>query len=521
MMTEIKNELNRVNNLVETENGALGFKNAENPLNTLNFRVPSLRGGIDDETISLFKRALNENLEYTVKWLFFMRDIRGGLGERDTFVRLYKSYYVEYPTQAIATLSLISEFGRWKDVVDIAFKCNIDVLKNACFSLIETQLKKDVTNFQNGKSISLLAKWAPSINATSNARRQALELIGYLGMTNGAYRKMLSKLRGYIDVLERKTCGNQWDEIDYNTVCSNANLRYSDAFMKHDEVRRRAYLEDLKNPTSGTKMNASVLYPHEIWNKYKNKNGFYRSISSTDDALEAMWNNLKEIGECGNTMVVVDGSGSMTCNVPNSNVQAIDISRSLGVYFAERCSGEFHNKMIEFSSRPKFIDIDKCETLRDKINHVSNYNDCSNTDIEAVFDIILTAAKKHNIPQDDMPARILIISDMEFDCATTHYCGWGHTNRFDYKTLFETISAKYEAEGYILPRLVFWNVNSRTNTIPVTENEAGVALISGYSVNLVKMVMSNKTDPWEILKETLDSDRYKVVGDVLKEIENV
>ena len=110
---------------------------------------------------------------------------------------------------------------------------------------------------------------------------------------------------------------------------------------------------------------------------------------------------------------------------------------------------------------------------------------------------------------------------MEFDCATTHYCGWGHTNRFDYKTLFETISAKYEAEGYILPRLVFWNVNSRTNAIPVTENEAGVALISGYSVNLVKMVMSNKTDPWEILKETLDSDRYKVVGDVLKEIENV
>lgn len=513
MMTELKNEINRVNNLGVTENGAVGYKNSVNPLTTLNFQIPSMRNGVNDDIKSLFRESLETNFEYTVKWLFFIRDIREGLGERDTFVRLYQVYFDEYPEQAKNTLSLVSEYGRWKDVVDIAFGSNCD-LKNFCFKIIKNQLSEDIVGVQSKKSISLLAKWMPSINASKKARVRAIELIKYLGMNNCSYRKMLSKLREYIDVLERKTCLNKWEEIDYNKVCSNANLRYSNAFMKHDSERRREYLESLLNPNSGTKMNASVLYPHEIWHKYCKD--IYSHNIKKDDALESMWSNLKEMGDCGNTMVVVDGSGSMAGNIPYSSIRAIDVSRSLGVYFAERCTGEFHNKMIEFSADPQFIDIDGKDNLCDKISHMNKFTDCTNTNIEAVFNMILKTAEKYNIPQSDMPERILIVSDMEFDYATTQG-GWSYdSNKFDWVPLFEGIKKDYDDKGYKLPKLVFWNVNSRTNTIPLNENKAGVILVSGFSVNTIKMVMSNNLDPWEVLKETLDSDRYKIVDEKIK-----
>lgn len=513
MMTELKNEIERVNNLGVTENGAVGYKNSVNPLTTLNFQVSSMRGGLSEEFKSLFVESLELNFEYTVKWLFFIRDIREGLGERDTFVGLYQLYFDKYPEQSKHTLSLVSEYGRWKDVVDIAFGSNED-LKNSCFEIIKKQLSKDVIGVQKKESISLLAKWMPSINASKKTRLRAIDLIKYLGMNNCSYRKMLSKLREYIDVLERKTCSNKWGEIDYNKVCSNANLRYSDSFMKHDTERRKEYLESLLKPNSASKMNASVLYPYEIWHKYCKD--IYETHINKDDALENMWNNLKDMGICGNTMVVVDGSGSMIGCIPNSNIRPIDVSRSLGVYFSERCTGEFHNKMIEFSSNPQFIDIDGKDNLCDKITYMNRFDDCSNTNIEAVFDMILKTAEKHNMSQSDMPERILIVSDMEFDQATTHY-SWGISDypKFDWVPLFEKIKKDYENKGYKLPKLVFWNVCSRTNTIPLNENESGVILVSGFSVNTIKMVMSNNLNPWEVLKETLDSDRYKIVGEKL------
>ena len=520
-MTELKNELNRVNNLVETENGGIGYKSTGKDLLDLNFRIPSMRGGVVAQDLDQFEDALYKNKEYAIKWLFFVRDIRGGLGERDTFTRLYLKYFEVYPVEAIATLSLISEYGRYKDLVDITFTTNNDQLKSEGLKLIEKQLRQDITNCQNGKPISLLAKWLPSINSSSKARRQAKEIARSLGLWFVLYRKTLSKLRAYLDVTERKTCGNQWGEIDYNKVSSNANLRYSDAFLKHDETRRRKYLNDLLNPTSDTKvkMNATVLYPHEIWSKYThNGHGWYNQIAK-DDSLEAMWQNLKDMGNTGNTLVVVDGSGSMCTSIPNSSSQAIDVSRSLGVYFAERCTGEFHNKFIEFSSNPQIIDFSDKKTLVDKINFVRKFDDCSNTDIEKVFRLILSTAVRNNMSQEDMPERILIVSDMEFDCATTQTGCWNQ-NKFNWIPLFESLRQEFAKKGYKLPRLVFWNVNSRTNTIPVTENEAGVALISGFSTNLVKMVMSGETDPWLVLKETLDSERYKLVGDTLNSIKS-
>jgi len=520
-MKEFENEINRANSLQCTENDAVGHSTTCNILVDLNFKVPSFRKGVPTDALFAFEDAMRNNLSYAIKWLFFLRDAREGLGEKKSFVEFFTQFFSFDKGKAAKVISLVGEYGRWKDLFDIMKYANNDELKGVCFNVVKEQLKNDIDNFTAGKSISLLAKWIPSINASDSARPMALELRDYLELSSKEYRKMLSKLRAYIGIVENKTCANRWNEIDYEAVPSRANLRYKDAFLKHDGQRRQEFLDAVLDTTSENqpKMNASVLYPHEIWAKYVHRDESrwvnYNKLT-LDKSLEALWQNLKDTPNCGNTMVVCDGSGSMESSIGGSSVRAIDVSRSLSVYFAERCEGEFKNKFIEFSSHPHFIDINGQNTLLDKIKHVAKYDDCSNTDIEKVFMLILSTAKKYQMKQSDLPERILIISDMEFDGATT-INRWSGNFQSRMNTLFENITREYNIAGYKMPRLVFWNVNSRTNTIPVTENENGVALVSGFSVNIVRMVMSGKTDPWEVLKETLDNERYSLIDKALSD----
>lgn len=528
MVNELKNEIKKQNNYQLTENGAVGYKSTGSLLTDLNFRVSSMRNEVTADDMNIFVQAMKEDLEYTIKWLFFMRDIRYGMGERDTFQKFYMKYTLYFPKEAKATFKLISEFGRWKDVIDIINMDTYDILGG--MDLVKDVLYNDMKNCMEGKSITLLAKWMPSINASGKARIQAKKFIKHFGLSKESYRKMLSKLRAYLDVTEVKTCDNRWSEIDYNKVSSNANKRYTDAFKKHDNERYMEHclkaLDTSTNPN--VKMHASVLFPHEIWDKYTKLPGlsyndcYYRGkgyydnnsieTAPADISLEAMWKNLAEIGDCGNTMVVVDGSSSMTCRI--KNLKPIDIARSLGVYFAERCKGEFNNILMEFSSKPKLIDINDCKTLRDKIIKISNYTDCSNTDIEAVFMLILQTAVNANMNQSDLPDRILIVSDMEFDRASNNT----RCNIYGMKGLFEELSDRFMKYGYKLPKLVFWNVCSRTNTIPVVENEFGVILVSGFSPNIMSMVMCGETDPWLALKKKLDDKRYNCISDILKSL---
>ena len=370
-------------------------------------------------------------------------------------------------------------------------------------------------------SISLLAKWLPSENASSKETKRYANIIrNGLGMTSREYRKMLSKMREYIDVVERKMSAKEWVDINYEAVPSRANLIYNSAFLRNDEDRRRLYLGALEKGEA--KINASVLFPHDIVHKYA------YSYNRVDAALEGMWKALPDtVKGCGNTIVVADGSGSMQCNVGgNSGVTALEVANSLAIYFAERSSGEFKDKYITFSERPQFVDLSQGKNLREKLIVARQYNEVANTNIEAVFDLILSTAVNNHMRQEDIPANILIVSDMEFDsCATSgapatrSSYGWYMSSRVrPTEALFETIAKKYAAHGYKLPRLVFWNVNSRTRTVPVKNNDLGVALVSGFSVNIVKMVMSNKTDPYECLLETLNGERYKAVEDAVKNI---
>lgn len=501
-MNAMQNEMLENFNHSVTENGAGGYRTTGKSLLDINFAVASLRSASENEVIERFKRAFFDDKILAMKWLFFARDIRGGLGERRLF-RTAMSFVADYePATVEKVIHLIPEYGRFDDMWALL---DDEKLRPVVMEYVKKQLDSDIKNCNDNKPVSLLAKWLPSCNASSASSKKYSKIIRqYLDMTESAYRKTLSWLRKYIDVVEVKMSAKQWGDIKYEAVPSRANLIYNDAFLRNDEERRREFLAQLEK--GEVKINAGTLFPHDIVHKYCN--GGYRGLKAYDATIEGLWKSLPDLVDgCGNTIVVADGSGSMTVPVGGTSTTALEVANALAIYFAERSSGEFKDKYITFSSRPQFVDFSRGQSLRDKISIALGHSEISNTNIEAVFDLILSTAVRNNMCQEDIPANILIISDMEFDCATTGRIG---------ANLFKTIEAKYRNYGYKLPRLVFWNVNSRTNTIPVRENDMGVALVSGFSVNICKMVMSGKTDPFECLLETLNSERYQLVEDALK-----
>lgn len=503
-MNAIANELNNETKL--TENGAVGYRTSGKKLLDLNFAVASLRRASETEIINKFMDAYWENPVVAMKWLFYARDIREGLGERRLFRAVFNHLAKEKPEIIRAVCDFASEYGRYDDLW-----CLLDTdLKKDVISIVAEQIDRDRYNMANNQSISLMSKWLPSENASSDeTKRYATIIRKGLDMTSRSYRKMLSEMRKYIDVVECKMSAKQWNKINYETVPSRANLIYNNAFLRNDEERRRAYLGALEK--GEVKINAGTLFPHDIVHKYMSGSIWGQSLKSLDATLEGLWKALPNtVKDVENTIVVADGSGSMTCNVGgNTGVTALDVANALAIYFAERASGEFKDKYITFSSRPQLVDFSNAKTLRDKIGIALRHNEVANTNIEATFDLILKTAVNNHMSQEDMPKNILIISDMEFDSAGGYYVN---------ETLFTTIAKKYAAHGYNLPKLIFWNVNSRTGTIPVKENKLGVALVSGFSVNIVNMVMSNKTDPYECLLETLNTERYQPIENAIKDI---
>lgn len=490
-----------------TENGAVGFATEGHKLVDLNFAIPSFRKQVNT---ALFEQALNEDKVLTLKWLLFLRDVRGGVGERKSFrdfmVYLAKAHE-DIAVKLINEVD-IAEYGRWDDILDIYFNVKSKKVQFAIRSKVIGQFIDDMKNYKEGKPISLLAKWMPSVNASSAETVKRGHIIKkWFEFSAKEYRQVLSKLRKHIDIVERKMSANEWNKIDYSAVPSKANLNYGDAFMEHDEQRRSEYIESLKK--GETKINAQAMFLHDIVHKYRN--GWNNNV---DETLEALWNAQDKVKGFENTLVVRDGSGSMTVGIDNkSNVSALEVASSISLYCAQNNSGEFKNKFITFSSRPQMVTVNS-DTLYGNLRIMNHYDDCSNTNIEATFDLILDTAVKNHMSQEDMPKTVLIISDMEFDSvASGGYC-WGERTPTVNKALFEIIGNRFKKKGYKLPKLVFWNVNSRTGTIPLTENEMGVVLLSGFSKNLMSMVMSSQLDPYKALVEQLNVPRYAVIDKV-------
>jgi len=505
-MNNLKRTLGEDFNVSVTENGAVGYRTSGKELLDLNFAVSSLRSETSKHIKQRFAKAFFEDKLLAIKWLFFAGDVRGGLGERRLF-RIGMEYLANNEKDiAVKLLKLIPEYTRWDNLAIL-----LDTsLYDEVVSIIRYQLNSDMHNMQHKQSISLCAKWMPSVNASSSeTRRLAKLLVGKLGITERQYRKMLSALRSYIEVVEVKMSNREWSGIDYSAVPSRANLIYNNAFLRNDEQRRREFLNKLEKGEA--KINAGVLFPHDIVHKYMGRAGWSMKVKSMDTALEEMWKALPDyVKENGNTICVADGSGSMTSTVGGTNISCLDVANALAIYFAERSSGQFKDKYITFSSRPQLVDFSKGKSLRDKIGIALSHNEVADTNVEAVFDLILQTAINAHMEQKDLPTNILILSDMEFNTAIGSY---GRSNLNE--KLFATIAKKYAEHGYKLPRLVFWNICSRTGTIPVKENKLGVAMVSGFSPSIVKMVLSNTIDPFECLLEQLNSERYKAVEEAL------
>ena len=399
---------------------------------------------------------------------------------------------------------MVSEYGRWDDLI---YSTINTPAWGKTIEVVKAQLLEDTENIKANKPITLLGKWLPSERTSSVKSRETARKIAHdIGLPIKDYNRMLVALRKYSNIVEVKMSAREWDGIDYSAVPSYANLKYNSAFLRNDEERRRKYLAAL---TKGeTKINASTAYPHDIVRKYK---AGWSYVNHADEAIEAMWKALPDMGGLENTIVVADGSGSM---YRSTNPAPIDVANALAIYCAEHNKGEFYNKYITFSCTPKFVDLSKGKTLLDKLNIAREHCEVANTNIEAVFDIILDTAIESKAAQEDIPKSILIISDMEFDsCAETNSSlsyprrSYNRPN----STLFKQIEKKYAAAGYKIPRVVFWNVASRTSTIPMIENDLGVTLVSGYSVSIFKMIMDGETDPFQNLVNTLMSERYQPI----------
>ena len=490
----LKNELNES----ITENGAVGYSTTGSKMLDFNFKLSSYRDASENTIIKDFIKVWHEDKELALKFLFYIRDVREGAGERRIF-RTILPMIVDFLDDRV--FDWIAEYGRY-DELFVFFGTK---LESNMIQYVKSQLLKDSIDCTDGKSISLLAKWMPSINASSiKTKKMAIKFIDVLGLSPRVYRKTLSKLRNHIDVIERKLCANEWSKVNYNTVPSQANLKYSDAFMKHDKVRRSEFLKALKEGKPEVKINSSVLFPHDIVHKYSPYQSYYRwGGLKYNEALEQLWKALPDyVNGKSNMLVVRDGSGSMTNTIGKTDISALDVSTALAIYTSERLADPFKNKFITFSARPKFIDLTKCESLKDKLEVCFAEDDCSNTNIEATFDLVLQTALNNNLRQEDIPD-LLIISDLEFDAAT------GYSNKMG--KLFTRIAEKYNEHGYCLPKLVFWNVSSRTGTIPVVKNDLGVNLISGFSPAVLKVVMQEEVDPYKALVNIISSKRYEKI----------
>ena len=504
-INQLKSILN--NRVSHTENGALAYATTGKELLDLNFAVASLRNESEEQIIRRFIRAFYEDKLLAVKWLFFLRDIRGGLGERRSF-RIILRYLAERePFIANKLIEIVAEYGRYDDLL-----CLLDTpVEETVLFYIARQLSMDMEAMKENQAVSLCAKWIPGNNTSSDeSRRKALKIQSYMGLTAKQYRSMLAELRAYLKIIEVSMSANDWSAISYEMVPSKANILYRNAFLRHDEARRTKFLNAVADNTK--QIHAGTLMPHDIVACYavRAPRGWNLTIKAEDTSLEALWNHLEDtVKGAQDVLCVVDGSGSMLCNVGNGNLTALHISNAIGIYFAERMTGAYRNKFITFSSRPEYVDISNCNSLREKLELAFSHTDCTNTNIQATFDLILQTAVENHLSQAELPKTVLIISDMEFDAAT-----YGK-NR---ETLFETIKKNFAAYGYHMPKLVFWNVNSRTGTIPIRENKLGVGLVSGFSVHICNMVLSNELDPYAALKETLNSQRYQKVEECIAPI---
>ena len=497
-MNKFLNGLVDATNFGYTENGAIKKNTTKSDLLDMFALGAAMRSRSVEDVILMFKKAYEENPTYALKCLFYIGDCRGGQGERRFFRICIKWLANNYPDVMRRNMKYIPTYRRWDD-----FYALVDTpLEKEMFNFLKEQLAMDVTC----KTPSLLAKWLKSENASSDeTRKLGRKTRDAFGMTAKQYRKTLSILRERINVLERLMSAGEWDKIEFDKIPSRAGFIYKNAFARHDVEKR--YEEFAKS--SDTKVNAKVLYPYECVAEALNAPYDIDTVNRL--MINKYWNNLSSYFKDAafNGMAVVDVSGSM---YGYSASAPINVAISLGLYCAEKAKGPYANHFITFSSNPKFVKVEGVD-FYDKAKRMLDAEWGGSTNVEAAFDLMLDVAVKNNLKQEDIPENLIIISDMEFDsCVESgpiREHRWGYFQKANKETLFETMKKRWEAHGYKIPKLVFWNCDARQNNIPMLD-DGNVNYVSGMSPVLFEQIMKG-LDAWDLMMDKLDSPRYEPI----------
>lgn len=483
MLRELKRELN----YTFTENAAKAHRTTENYLLDFFAQGGALRNRDEDEIVELFARAFATNEVKALKLLFYFRDVRGGQGERRMF-RVILSHLIKTdPDVAFKIMKLIPEYGRWDDLYVYADTS----LEKHMFSLMAEQLFQDVKAYQNDQPISLLAKWMKSERTHGKVNYLGLKTRNALTLTSKEYRKLLSALRKYIDIVERKMSAKEWDEINFEKVPSQAMFKYSRAFARQSD----GYELYLNQVESGEKtIAAKTLYPHQIVGQVLD--GY-----SYDKAHDLQWNALPNFlgGESADALVMADVSGSM---FHGYNTIPLHVSVGLAIYIAERMEGAYHNHFLTFSREPDLVEI-VGRNIYEKVNMVRKSDWGMNTDLEAAMLSILKTAINNNISPKELPKRLIVISDMEFDRGSTS------------SYLSKGIESTYLRYGYKLPKIVWWNVDARNTQFPMTKTD-NCLMVSGASPEIISAVLKDDfITPVGLMENVINRERYNLIDQVL------
>lgn len=458
-----------------TANGATTHATSHNACVDL-FGISGSARNISAEGLSkLFDKAVSEDVEVAARILQWLRDIRGGAGERKAFRNLF-SYLIENHLELSKRILVkVPEIGRWDDVL-VAVNTP---LEPEAFELIRAGLNTPET-------AGLCAKWMPRQGEVAYKLRKAFS------MTPKGWRKMLVSLS---NTVEQKMCARKWHEIEYGKLPSKAAAMYQNAFKRNDEARYNQYVEGLVKGTE--KINAGAIFPHDV---------IVSAQRGNDEVATEQWkalpNYMEESGE--NILPMVDVSGSMCCNAGTGNTRCIDVALALGIYTAERMSGIFKNHFLTFSAEPALQKV-QGTTLARRVENMERADWDMNTDFQSAFNLILDTAVQNRLEEKDMPTMVLVLSDMEFDMAERNW----YSRRGSETTNFNVIKRKYAKAGYTMPKLVFWNLNGREGNMPVTVHDNGTALVSGFSPAILKSVLAAKTvTPVDIMLDTVMVERY-------------
>ena len=475
-----------------TENGAQALKTTSDARLDLFAVIGALRSADDNRLISLFENAYAEDPLFATKILFYARDIRGGLGERDTFRRLLKHIANRHPEALVDNLDLIGVYGRWDDLYSLIGT----PLEYCMWQAMKAQWLADISAMRRGEAVSLLGKWVKTADASSEKTRKLGILTAQeLGLSVYDYKRLYRALRKHIGVVEQLMSQNRWDEIKYPEVPSRAMTLYRDAFKRHDEERFTGYLEKVNSGEE--KIHAGALYPYDLVRKYLGDRCVYGNL---DPVVEAQWEQMKkDYGETLESAIVIsDTSGSMFCD----NNMPIASSLALGLLFASCNQGPYHNLFMEFSSQSDFIQV-RGGTLLDQLRNMrQDANWGQSTNLEGAFHKILELAVENDIRPEDMPKALIVISDMEINAGT-----WGSSWSFH-----DGMSQLFAQNGYSMPTVVYWNVNSRHDVYNADADRPGCVLVSGHSASSFKQVLKcvNMT-PIEAMEEIVNSERYQPV----------